>query len=110
MMEPFGAGNERPLFLCRDVEVLGSRTDRSGKHLFLTVRGAGGIATDAVLWDGGDYPIEPQTRVDLVFDLEEDTYYGYGTTPLGHQGLRGAGLTSNSPRNSGKFPRNAPQI
>ena len=80
MMEPFGAGNERPLFLCRDVEVLGSRTDRSGKHLFLTVRGAGGIATDAVLWDGGDYPIEPQTRVDLVFDLEEDTYYGYGTT------------------------------
>jgi single-stranded-DNA-specific exonuclease len=80
MMEPFGAGNERPLFLCRDVEVLGSRTDRSGKHLFLTVRGAGGIATDAVLWDGGDYPIEPQTRVDLVFDLEEDTYYGYGAT------------------------------
>lgn len=80
MMEPFGAGNERPLFLCRDVEVLGSRTDRSGKHLFLTVRGAGGIATDAVLWDGGDYPIEPQTRVDLVFDLEEDTYKGYGAT------------------------------
>ena len=33
-----------------------------------------------MLWDGGDYPIEPQTRVDLVFDLEEDTYYGYGTT------------------------------
>ena len=80
MLEPFGAGNERPLFLCRDVEVLGSRTDRSGKHLFLTVRGAGGVTTDAVLWDGGDYPIEPQTRVDLVFDLEEDTYKGYGAT------------------------------
>ena len=80
MLEPFGAGNERPLLLCRDMEVLGSRTDRSGKHLFLTVRGAGGIAADAVLWDGGDYPIEPQTRVDLVFDLEEDTYKGYGAT------------------------------
>jgi single-stranded-DNA-specific exonuclease len=80
MLEPFGAGNERPLFLCRGVEVLGSRASSDGKHLFLKVRGAGGIATDAVLWDGGDYPIEPQTRVDLVFDLEEDTYYGYGTT------------------------------
>lgn len=80
MMEPFGVGNERPLFLCRDVEVLGSRTDRSGKHLFLTVRGVGGVTADAVLWDGGDYPIEPQTRVDLVFDLEEDTYKGYGAT------------------------------
>jgi single-stranded-DNA-specific exonuclease len=80
MLEPFGAGNERPLFLCRGVEVLGSRTSSDGKHLFLKVRGEGGVETAAVLWDGGDYPIEPQTRVDLVFDLEEDTYYGYGTT------------------------------
>jgi single-stranded-DNA-specific exonuclease len=80
MLEPFGAGNERPLFLCRGVEVLGSRASSNGKHLFLKVRGEGGVETAAVLWDGGDYPIEPQTRVDLVFDLEEDTYYGHGTT------------------------------
>jgi single-stranded-DNA-specific exonuclease len=80
MLEPFGAGNERPLFLCRGVEVLGSRASSDGKHLFLKVRGEGGVETAAVLWDGGDYPIEPQTRVDLVFDLEEDTYYGHGTT------------------------------
>jgi hypothetical protein len=31
-----------------------------------------------VLWGGADYLIEPQTRVDLVFDIEEDTYIGYG--------------------------------
>jgi len=78
MMEPFGAGNERPLFLCRGVEVLGSRADRNGKHLFLTVRGNGGVATDAVLWGGGDYLLEPQTHLDLVFTLEEDAYFGYG--------------------------------
>jgi single-stranded DNA-specific DHH superfamily exonuclease len=78
MLEPFGAGNERPLFLCRDVEVLGSRASSDGKHLFLKVRGEGGVETAAVLWGGADYPIEPQTRVDLVFDIEEDTYIGYG--------------------------------
>jgi single-stranded-DNA-specific exonuclease len=78
MLEPFGAGNERPLFLCRGVEVLGSRASSNGKHLFLKVRGAGSSVCDAVLWDGGDYPIEPHTLVDCVFDIEEDTYTGYG--------------------------------
>jgi single-stranded-DNA-specific exonuclease len=110
MLEPFGAGNERPLFLCRGVEVLGSRARSDGKHLFLKVRGEGGVETAAVLWDGGDYPIEPQTRVDLVFDLEEDTYYGHGTTRWVIKDFEEQNLTSKFPRNSGKFPRNAPRI
>ncbi|MGQ9901573.1 MAG: single-stranded-DNA-specific exonuclease RecJ [Fimbriimonadales bacterium] len=78
MLEPFGTGNERPLFLCRDVEVLGSKTSTNGKHLFLKVRSEGSLVYDAVIWDGGDYSLEPQTRVDLVFDIEEDSYTGYG--------------------------------
>ncbi len=78
LMEPFGNGNERPLFLCRGVEVVGSRTNRDGRHLFLKVRSEGSIVHDAVLWDGGDYPIEPGAILDLVFDPEEDTYTGYG--------------------------------
>jgi single-stranded-DNA-specific exonuclease len=79
MLEPFGTGNERPVFLCRSVEALGSHTSSNGKHLFLKVRGEGGLVSSAVLWDGGDYPIEPNTRLDLAFEIEEDTYYGYGT-------------------------------
>jgi single-stranded-DNA-specific exonuclease len=79
LLEPFGTGNERPLFVCRNVEALGSHTSSNGKHLFLKVRGEGGLVSNAVLWDGGDYPIEPGTRLDLAFDIEEDAYYGYGT-------------------------------
>lgn len=78
MLEPFGTGNERPLLLCRDVEVLGSKTSANGKHLFLKVRSEGSLVYDAVIWDGGDYTFEPQTHVDLVFDIEEDSYTGYG--------------------------------
>ncbi|MFN4032562.1 MAG: single-stranded-DNA-specific exonuclease RecJ [Fimbriimonadales bacterium] len=74
MLEPFGNGNERPLFLCRGVEVVGSRVSQNGRHLFLKVRGAGSVVYDAVLWDGGDYPIEPRATLDLVFDPEEDTW------------------------------------
>lgn len=77
MLEPFGTGNERPLFLCRDVEVLGSKTSANNKHLFLKVRSEGSLVYDAVIWDGGDYTLEPQARVDLVFDIEEDAYTGY---------------------------------
>ena len=78
LLEPFGNGNERPQFLCRRVEVVGSRTSQNGKHLFLKVRGEGSVVYDAVLWDGGDYPIEPGAVLDLVFDPEEDAYNGYG--------------------------------
>ncbi len=79
LLEPFGNGNERPLFLSRGVEVVGSRTSHNGRHLFLKVRGEGSIVHDAVLWDGGDYPIEPGTTLALVFEPEEDTYNGYGS-------------------------------
>ncbi|MDW8106706.1 MAG: single-stranded-DNA-specific exonuclease RecJ [Armatimonadota bacterium] len=78
LLEPFGTGNEPPLFLARAVEVLGSRTSQDGKHLFLKVRGEGGIVHDAVLWNGGDYLLEAGTRADFVFEPEEDTYNGYG--------------------------------
>jgi len=79
MLEPFGVGNERPLFVCRSVEALGSHTSSNGRHLFLKVRGEGGLVCNAVLWDGSDYPIEPGARLDLAFEIEEDAYYGYGT-------------------------------
>ncbi len=79
LLEPFGSGNERPLFLCRGVEVIGSRVSQNGRHLFLKVRGEGSIVYDAVLWDGGDYPIEPHATLDLVFDPEEDTGSLYNT-------------------------------
>lgn len=78
LLEPFGNGNERPLFLCRGVEVLGSRVSQNGRHLFLKVRGEGSVVHEAVIWEGGDYPIEPGAQLDLVFDPEEDTYNGYG--------------------------------
>ncbi len=77
MLEPFGLGNENPLFLCREVEVLGSKTSKDGKHLFLKLRPEGSMVLDGVLWGGGDYSIEPFARLNLVFRPEYDTYNGY---------------------------------
>jgi single-stranded-DNA-specific exonuclease len=79
MLEPFGTGNESPLFLCRNVRVMGSRTSQDGKHLFLRIRPEGSPVLDAVLWNGGDNLLEPETLIDVVFEPEMDDYYGYPT-------------------------------
>jgi len=79
LLEPFGEGNEAPFFLCRAVHVIGSRTSQDGKHLFLKIRPEGSPVLDALFWNGGGISFEPETRLDLVFQPEEDTYYGYGT-------------------------------
>jgi single-stranded-DNA-specific exonuclease len=79
MLEPFGTGNESPLFLCRNVRVIGSRTSQDGKHLFLRIRPQGSPVLDAVIWNGGDSPLEPETLIDVVFELETEDYYGYLT-------------------------------
>jgi hypothetical protein len=31
------------------------------------------------MWNGGDNLLEPSTLIDVVFQLEEGTYYGYST-------------------------------
>ena len=79
MLEPFGTGNESPLFLCRNVRVMGSRASQDGKHLFLRIRPEGSPVLDAVLWNGGDNLLEPDTVIDVVFEPETDDYYGYPT-------------------------------
>jgi single-stranded-DNA-specific exonuclease len=79
MLEPFGTGNESPLFLCRNVRVMGSRASQDGKHLFLRIRPEGSPVLDAVLWNGGDNLLEPDTVIDVVFEPEMDDYYGYPT-------------------------------
>ena len=76
-MEPFGQGNSKPLFVSRDLTVIGRRTCRNNRHLFLEIghaRLAGSVS--AVMWNGGDYLIDPQTRMDAVFSVEWDDYNG----------------------------------
>lgn len=76
-LEPFGQGNPKPLFVSRDLTVIGRRTCRNNRHLFLDfghTRLAGSVS--AVMWNGSDYLIDPQTRIDAVFSVEWDDYNG----------------------------------
>ncbi|MEO7651356.1 MAG: single-stranded-DNA-specific exonuclease RecJ [Bryobacteraceae bacterium] len=74
-LQPFGAGNSSPLFVARDVEVAGEPCVMKDKHLRLTVRG-GGKTLRMKAWNFAERACEltPGSRIDIAFELEEDSY------------------------------------
>ncbi|CUU03931.1 MAG: single-stranded-DNA-specific exonuclease RecJ [Fimbriimonadales bacterium] len=76
-LEPFGQGNEVPVLLCRDLTVISRRTCRNNKHLFLELKPPErAMYVPAVMWNGAEYAIDPQTSLDVVFSIEWDDYTG----------------------------------
>ncbi|MFA4817464.1 MAG: single-stranded-DNA-specific exonuclease RecJ [Parcubacteria group bacterium] len=80
-MEPFGEGNEEPVFLARNMLVESLRIVGNGsKHLKLTLRSRDNSPKifDAIGFGFGDkYPdLKNGDKVDIVFNLQEDEWNG----------------------------------
>ncbi len=78
VLEPFGVGNPRPVFVARDVRVLDVRpVGAEGAHLRLRVR-QGRAAFDAMAWRAGEGPraVRPGRTVDLAFVPEVAEWNG----------------------------------
>ncbi len=74
-LEPFGQGNEAPLLLCRNLTVRSRRTCRNNKHLFLELKPSErAMYVSAVMWNGAEYTVDPQTCLNVVFSVERDDY------------------------------------
>ena len=73
-LAPFGHGNPAPMFAALNVEVTGQVVWKE-KHLKLMVR-QGGRSLSLKAWNfaGRAAELSQGTRVDLVFQLEEDAY------------------------------------
>ncbi|MFH1569878.1 MAG: single-stranded-DNA-specific exonuclease RecJ [Gemmatimonadota bacterium] len=83
-LEPFGPGNEVPVFAARDLEVQAcTRVGRGGEHLKLGLR-AGDCRCTAVWWRNGEAAsrLNRGDRIDAAFTLEEDTYTGNGAVQM----------------------------
>lgn len=83
-LEPFGPGNERPLFLCR--HLINNRNTRAvseGKHLHLDLTDRI-VAMDGIAFGQGDKAAHLQNgnAVDVCFYLEENTYRGHTTLQM----------------------------
>ncbi len=76
LLAPFGVGNPVPTFLSRAVEVLEQRTmGNTGEHLRLKLR-QGGTVWDGVAFRLGNHMAELAPRIDVVYNVEVDTWGG----------------------------------
>src|SRR6266404_1118968 len=79
-LEPFGAGNSRPIFVSRSVRVLAEPRIMKEKHLKLSVSGHSGRALEAVWWNGVD-ELNGQTpgtgsRIEIAYTVEPNVWQG----------------------------------
>lgn len=89
-LEPFGPGNERPLFLCRDlINNHGTRAVSDGKHLHLDLTDRV-VAMTGIAFGEGDKAIHLQNgkSVDVCFYLEENSYRGRTSLQMNAQDIK----------------------
>jgi single-stranded-DNA-specific exonuclease len=77
-LAPFGAGNPRPVFAARRVEIIDGPRKLKERHLKMALRQDGRIFR-AVAWRAAerhDFIEEHKSAVDVAFSLDQNTYMG----------------------------------
>lgn len=78
-LEPFGAGNPRPVFVTRGFRVLSEPQIIKEQHLKLRVEGADNRPLEAIWWRGIEEVEQtpaPNQRIDLAYELEANRWNG----------------------------------
>ena len=100
-MEPFGAGNPRPVFHSGPVELADGPRVLKSRHLAMRVRQQGRVFR-AIAWrmaDRADFVARHRDALDLAFNLTENNYRGEHTIELSVNDIRQAetGAPEESP-------------
>lgn len=89
-LEPFGPGNERPLFLCRNlINNRNTRAVSEGRHLHLDLTDRI-VAMDGIAFGQGDKATHLQNGkpIDICFYLEENSFRGRTTLQMNAQDIK----------------------
>ena len=90
LFAPFGPQNMRPVFMSRNLQVVGVPQIVGTNHLKFKVR-QNGVVIDAIGFNLGDliYRLEPgEDNLDIVYGLEENEYMGRKTLQIRVKDLR----------------------
>ena len=99
LLEPFGSGNPKPVFLLRSVCVLSHTDVVGGRHLKLKLR-RDGVVMDAIFFSANTAAcgIENGQRLDIAFTLQINQFRGNRTVQLQLCDLRPAPTRSQLER------------
>ncbi len=90
--EPFGMGNPKPVFATSDLQITDEPFVMKEKHLKLKLRDENGRKFEAVWWDGveksKERTLKPQTRIELAYTPEANTWNGNTRLQLVVQDLK----------------------
>ena len=92
-LAPFGAGNPRPVFAARGVEIIDGPRKLKERHLKMSLKQDGRIFR-AVAWRAAerhDYLTEHKAAVDVAFSLEQNQYNGETFVELTLADLKSSG-------------------
>ena len=92
-LEPFGAGNPRPVFMTRNFRVLAEPQIIKEQHLKLRIAGDDNRPIEAIWWRGIDeVEAVPQAnqRIDLAYEFEANRWQGNIRLQLNVKDLRAA--------------------
>jgi single-stranded-DNA-specific exonuclease len=93
-LEPFGAGNPRPLFATRELKLLTEPRVMKERHLKLRVADGNSQPLEAVWWDGVErlngQTLRVSDRIELAYTIEPNSWQGVTRLQLNVKDLRKA--------------------
>lgn len=89
-LEPYGAGNSRPVFLARNLCILSEPRLIGQRHLKLRVAGPKGRPLETIWWNGAERRAELKNGVDMAYTIETSNWTGETLLQLSVQDVRKA--------------------
>lgn len=91
-LEPFGAGNKKPVFVTRDLQLAEEPLIMKDKHLKFRLVDVHGKRFEAVWWDGvarsAGRTLRPRDRIEVAYTLDANTWQGNTRLQLVVEDLR----------------------
>ena len=87
-LEPYGAGNPRPVFLARNLCILCEPRLIGQRHLKLSVAGPKGRPLEAIWWNGAERISAVKNGVEMAYTIETSNWTGETFLQLSVQDVR----------------------
>jgi len=87
-LEPHGAGNQRPVFLARNLCILTEPRLIGQRHLKLCVAGPKGRPLEAIWWNGPEQTAMVKNGIDMAYTVETSKWGGETFLQLSVQDIR----------------------